>query len=327
MHVLQDALGREFSYLRLSLTERCNFRCRYCLPNGYLPPAKRDPELSLAEIRRLVSALAGLGFSKVRLTGGEPTLRTDLCAIAECITALPGIEKLALTTNGFRLKKIASDLFQSGVRALNVSIDSLEPTHFATITGRDRLHDVLDGIQAAFHAGFSWVKVNTVLLRHLNDGEIDSFLDWVRNEPITVRFIELMQTGDNLSFFKQHHLAGTALREKFEADGWTRRARTATDGPAIEYVHPDFVGSIGLITPYCQDFCVTCNRLRVSSQGALKLCLFGDSSFTLRDFLQDDSQKEDLQRTMQELIVKKAPSHLLANGRTGVTSNLSIIGG
>jgi len=181
MKVLSDSFGREFSYLRLSVTEVCNFRCLYCLPNGYKKTSASKTELSLVEIRRLVCAFSEMGFSKVRLTGGEPMVRRDLVDIAQCVSETEGITKLALTTNGFRLAQSARNLKESGVNFLNVSVDSLDREQFRRITGQDKLLDVLRGIEAALDLGFTSVKINAVLLAGMNVAEVDRLIRWTKD--------------------------------------------------------------------------------------------------------------------------------------------------
>lgn len=200
---LEDGFSRRFYYLRLSITDVCNFRCTYCLPDGYRPPdgnkEGRKSFLSLEEIRRIVSGFAAMGTRKVRLTGGEPSLRRDFTAIIETVANTPGIEKVAMTTNGYRLKERAQEWFDAGLNALNVSVDSLDPRQFHQITGENKLAEVMEGIEAALAAGFKSVKINAVLLKGLNDQQLDQFLAWIRHKPIELRFIELMQTGEMLS--------------------------------------------------------------------------------------------------------------------------------
>ena len=192
--MLQDSFKRRFSYLRLSLTESCNFRCNYCLPNGSTCDNKAA-ELTLAEIKHLVHGFAHAGTSKVRLTGGEPTLRRDLCDIIETVRTTRGIKDVALTTNGYRLNKEIHHWLDAGLTALNVSVDSLDADTFHLVTGQDRLPDILAGIDRALALGLSKVKINTVLLRQYNGQSLNTFLDFVRDKPISLRFIELMQTG------------------------------------------------------------------------------------------------------------------------------------
>ncbi|MGL5073653.1 MAG: GTP 3',8-cyclase MoaA, partial [Aeromonas salmonicida] len=216
---LQDGFSRRFYYLRLSVTDVCNFRCTYCLPDGYRPEGRKS-FLSLDEIRRIVSGFAAMGTRKVRLTGGEPSLRRDFTAIIETVANTPGIEKVAMTTNGYRLKERAREWFDAGLTALNVSVDSLDPRQFHQITGENKLAEVMDGIEAALAAGFKSVKINAVLLKGLNDHQLDAFLAWIRHKPIELRFIELMQTGEMDTLFRDHHASGELIKQRLLDGGW-----------------------------------------------------------------------------------------------------------
>jgi len=325
--LIADAFGRRFPYLRLSLTDKCNFRCSYCLPNGYAKNKNEEDDLSLLEITRMVEAFAGLGVWKIRLTGGEPTIRSDFLDIAARISSLSGIQKLAFTTNGYKLVERAQDYYNAGLRAINISIDSLKPEQFKTITGHDRLLEIMDGLEACFAAGFSTVKINTVLLKGLNDTELDDFIRFVDDKPVSLRFIELMRTGNNQDYFKRHHLSGSVISNRLLSLGWHVQAREDGAGPAVEFYHPKSVGKIGLIAPYSKDFCTSCNRLRVSSKGALHLCLFGEGGYSLRHLLQQDEQKQELQDQIVSLMVYKKSSHFLHEGNSGATPHLASIGG
>ncbi|HEY3487851.1 MAG TPA: GTP 3',8-cyclase MoaA [Gammaproteobacteria bacterium] len=322
---LIDPDGRRMSYLRLSITDVCNFRCQYCLPAGY--SGERRQFLSINEIRRLLTAFAELGMEKLRLTGGEATVRADFTEIAAVAATVPGVRRLAFTTNGYRLHKNAALWRRTGLNAVNVSVDSLDPGIFQRLTGHDRLHEVLAGVEAAVAAGFEQVKINAVLLRDINDDATDDFLDWIRERPVSVRFIELMQTGNNLAYFRRHHVSADFLTRKLTAAGWQRQATMDNAGPAIEFRHPGYLGSVGIIAPYSRDFCGSCNRLRVTATGELRLCLFGNSGASLRDLLQDDAQKPLLQQRITALLRHKRSSHFLAAGDTGATVHLASIGG
>lgn len=324
--MLTDPQGRRFSYLRLSITEVCNYRCQYCLPDGYQRTAGDGP-LSGDEIGHLVSALATAGLSKIRLTGGEPTTRPDFLAIAERIAGTPGVRRLAVTTNGYRLARQAERWQAAGIDAINVSIDSLDRDTFRRITGHDHLHRVLDGIAAAQAAGIGRIKVNTVLLRDINHGELDQFIAWVHRTGLTLRFIELMETGDNREYFARHHLRASHIESQLIERGWRPVPREEGAGPAIEYAHPDSSGRIGLIAPYAPDFCTSCNRLRVNARGQLRLCLFGDGGHDLRPLLQDAGQAAELQATLSRLLGSKSGGHQLHFHRTGSTRHLASLGG
>ncbi len=323
---LVDNFDRAFPYLRLSITDVCNFRCEYCLPEGYRC-SSRPKFLTRDEIRRLVTAFAELGVWKIRLTGGEPSVRKDFTEIVDLVSHIPGVRTTAFTTNGYRLRENAQRWHDAGMRTLNVSIDSLRRDKFHSITGHDRLPDVLDGIEQSLAIGYDAVKVNVVLLKGVNDDGLADYLDYVRRRPVTVRFIELMQTGDNLAYFKQRHLSAEVIRDQLLDQGWIENIRQNGAGPAVNFTHPDYQGAIGLIAPYSKDFCLGCNRLRVTATGDLRLCLFGDIGIPLRDLLQSDDQKDALQQRIMKQLDYKKSSHFLADGETGLIPNLSATGG
>ena len=324
---LSDALGRRFEYLRLSLTDMCNFRCTYCLPDGYRKAKGAPANLTPEEIVRLVRAFAALGLWKIRLTGGEPTLRKEFAEIASAVSMIPGIRRLAMTTNGYRLAERAQSFHDAGIRAINISIDSLDAEKFRQITGHARLEEVLAGIEAARSAGIPDIKINTVLMRDLNHMEIDAFLEFVSTRDISLRFIEVMRTNDNPGFFHAHHLPGKTVTDRLEQLGWTRLPRVTGAGPAVEYGHGDARGRIGIIAPYSRDFCASCNRLRVSATGKFHLCLFGDGGIDLRPLLASDAQQDELVARLIALTRTKAPGHLLQQGNSGATPHLASIGG
>ncbi len=323
---LSDGFGRRFPYLRLSVTDVCNFKCAYCLPHGY-KKADGPSFLTRQELTRLVRAFVGLGVWKVRLTGGEPTLREDFLELVQDIRGIEGIKNIAFTTNGYRLPQRAAEYYAAGLRAINISIDSLQRENFHSITGHDRLLEVTDGVEASLEAGFESVKINTVLLKGMNDQELGDFIEFVKTRPISLRFIELMQTRDNKSFFDAHHLSGETLVRFLQEQGWVVALPKEGAGPAVEFVHPNSMGKIGLIAPYSKDFCKTCNRLRVSSRGDLHLCLFGEGGISLRDYLQEDRQIDLLQERIFSLLSYKRSTHFLAQGDSGSTSHLAAIGG
>lgn len=323
--MLQDTFGRKFHYLRLSITEICNFRCNYCLPDGNDCDVPRD-FLTVPEITTLVAAFSRLGTSKIRITGGEPALRKDLVEIIDICKSTPGIEKVALTTNGFNLTKQIQAYKDAGLDALNVSADSLDPRMFAAITGKDKLQEILDGIDRALELGIPKVKVNAVLMRQFNSADMGSYLNWLKRTPVTLRFIELMQTGNNQAFFDANHVAGQSIKSNLLQQGWQRIVPEKQAGPAQEFFHPDYVGKIGLIMPYSKDFCSSCNRLRVSSSGKLHLCLFAEEGLDIRSYL----TSEDVEGTCEaisRLMINKTEGHGLAQGFTGATQHLAMLGG
>nr|WP_152562112.1 GTP 3',8-cyclase MoaA [Vibrio vulnificus] len=324
----EDRFHRKFYYLRLSVTDVCNFKCTYCLPDGYQPSGQKNSSfLNLAEIRRVVKAFADCGTSKVRITGGEPSLRKDFTDIIHTVASTQGIKRVATTTNGYRMEKHIGEWKEAGLNQVNVSVDSLDPRMFHQITGENKFHQVMSGIDRAFEVGFEQVKVNVVLMKDLNHNELPAFLHWIKHRPIQLRFIELMQTGEMDTLFQQHHVSGVAIRNHLIANGWLLKVKAANDGPAQVFVHPDYQGEIGLIMPYEKDFCASCNRLRVSAKGKLHLCLFGDRGVELRDLLQQDSQETALIERIQAELQTKSVSHFLNDGNTGMTPHLASIGG
>lgn len=325
--MLQDTLGRRFTYLRLSITDQCNFRCLYCLPNGYQKNPSQPPFLSVDEIRRLITGLSQLGFCKVRLTGGEPTLRRDFLTIAAVVSSVPHVKKVMLSTNGYRLLREGHQYQAAGIRGINVSIDSLDASKFKSLTGHDKLSEIIEGIEKAITLDISPIKINTVLMKGINEGEIPAFIAWVKDKPVCVRFIELMPTGINQGTFKDCHLPAESLKVYLNRTGWVIKQRSFDSGPAAEYVHSDFVGSVGIIAPYAKNFCSSCNRLRITSLGELKLCLFGEARYSLRHLLQRDDQTLELQDTLKQLLFRKKETHELHIGKFGDVAHFAAMGG
>ena len=327
MQDLTDRYGRTFPYLRLSIISACNFSCGYCLPNGYQADSGKPSPLRVDEISRLLRTFAAVGMRKVRITGGEPSLRKDLPEIIAAAAEIPGIRDIAMTTNGCVLRKQQQTWREAGLTALNISVDSLDREAFHRITGHDRLPDILQGIEDVLSDGSVSVKLNAVMLRGLNDEQLPAWLDYIRQRPVSVRFIELMQTGTNLAYFKQHHYRAELLESELRAGGWVLQKAAADAGPAREYSHPDYSGRIGIIAPYSRDFCAGCNRLRVTSTGDLRLCLFGNTGVPLRHLLQSDSQAAELRACLTSQIGLKTIGHSLHTGDTGITPHLASIGG
>ncbi|MWN06149.1 GTP 3',8-cyclase MoaA [Gilliamella sp. Pas-s95] len=322
---LVDNYQRRFQYLRLSITELCNFQCQYCLPNGYRPN-KAHKFLSLSEINNVVATFTELGVRKIRLTGGEPTLRRDFMDILSMISAYPSVKELAITTNGSRLLKNIHNWHQAGLNAINISIDSLSPHLFKLITGQDKLKELMQCVDRSLEVGIKKVKINTVLMKNMNDN-LDDYLSWIKSRPVELRFIELMETGESLDVFNRYHQSGSLIETQLIAQGWQLQSKNPLSGPAKVYVHDDYQGKIGLIMPYSKDFCKSCNRLRVSSIGKLHYCLFGDAAVDLRDLLQSPAQKQQLIARIFSSLMIKPEKHLLHAHNVGITPNLSYIGG
>ena len=330
MNNLKDNFGRTFPYIRLSITDICNFKCGYCLPDGYkIDRSDNRKFLNIEEIGRLAKALSELGVSKIRLTGGEPTVRKDFFEIIKIIKENSGIKKTVMTTNGYRLDKIADDIKNSGLDGINISIDSLNANTFKKITGHDRLEEILKGIKNLQKLNFKNIKINAVLLKGINDSEKD-FDDWaefLKNNEIDFRYIELMQTGDNIDYFNNYHVPAKKFTDYLNNNNWIIQTFGKDAGPSKNYLNPKFKGKFGVIAPYSKDFCKSCNRLRITAKGDLRLCLFGNTGINLRHLLQKDDQLNELKDLIMKQMQFKKESHYLELGDTGSTTNLSKTGG
>ena len=330
MNILKDSFGRKFPYIRLSISDVCNFKCGYCLPDGYkIDKSDNRTFINIDEIRRLAKALSELGVSKIRLTGGEPTIRKDFFEIIKIIKENSGIKKTVITTNGYKLDKIANDIKNSGLDGINISIDSLDPKTFKKITGHDRLEEILRGIKNLQKLNFKNIKINAVLLKGINDSEqdFDSWAQFIKNNEIDFRYIELMQTGDNLDYFNKYHVPSKKFTDYLNNNNWIIQTFGKDAGPAKNYLNPKFKGKFGVIAPYSKDFCKSCNRLRITAKGDLRLCLFGNTGINIRHLMQKDNQIEELKDLILKQLNFKKESHYLEIGETGLTKNLSTTGG
>lgn len=294
---MRDLFEREISYLRVSITDLCNLRCRYCMPEGVCQKCHEDI-LSFEEITEIVTAAAKLGVRKVRVTGGEPLVRKDCVDLCRRIAEVPGVEEVDVTTNGILLGRYAHGLREAGVRRVNVSLDTLNPEKYAAITGGGRLEDALSGLKAAFDAGLTPVKINTVLIGGFNDDEIGDFVELTRKVPVELRFIELMPMGG--AFGKEAYLPGGAVLERVPE----LEVLPENGGVARLYRLPDGQGRVGLISPLSRHFCGTCNRLRLTSEGAIKPCLHSSQEISVRG-----KHGEKLLETLRQAILNKPKMH------------------
>ena len=330
MQTLKDSFGRTFPYIRLSITDVCNFKCGYCLPNGYqIDKSDNRKFLHLDEVRRLAKALSELGVNKIRLTGGEPTVRKDFFDIVKIIKENSGIKKTVITTNGYHLDKIAHKIKESGLDGINISIDSLNREIFKKITSHDRLDEILRGIRILQSLNFKNIKINAVLLKGINDSEddFDQWSNFIEKNNIDLRYIELMQTGDNLDYFKKYHVPAAKFTNYLNKRNWIIQTFGRDAGPAKNYLNPKFKGKFGIIAPYSKDFCKSCNRLRITAKGDLRLCLFGNTGINIRHLIQKDEQLDELKDLILKQLNFKKESHYLELGETGLTKNLSTTGG
>ena len=330
MNILKDKFGRTFPYIRMSITDVCNFKCGYCLPNGYqIDKSDTRKFLHLDEIRRLSKCFSLLGVNKIRITGGEPTVRKDFFDIIKVLKFDTGVKNIAITTNGYHLDQKAKLLAKSGLTGINISIDSLNQETFKNITGHDRLPEILKGIEILQDIGFKNIKINAVLLNGINSSrkDFDEWSKFIEKNKIDFRYIELMRTGDNLEYFKKYHVSSKKFKEYLDENKWIYQTFGKDAGPSLNYINPKFRGKFGIIAPYSKDFCKSCNRLRITSRGDLRLCLFGNTGINLRHLLQKDDQLEELRDLILKQMQFKKESHYLELGDTGSTKNLSKTGG
>ncbi|MGP1604963.1 MAG: GTP 3',8-cyclase MoaA [Moraxella sp.] len=324
-HTLTDGFLRRLTYLRFSVTDFCNFRCSYCLPNGY--QGKRpDDELTLSEINTLFLGFASLGTTKIRLTGGEPTVRRDLPEIIQLAKSQTGIKTVAVSTNGYKLAKHISAWQEAKLNQINLSVDSFDANAFKRMTGFDILPQLLKDVDKVLETTDIRVKMNGILTQETAYHNLMSALAFVKNRPVTYRFIEFMQTSDNNQLFFAQHQSGRLIKEYLTNQGWQPKPKQNDSGPAIEYTHPDYLGSVGIIEPYAKYFCDSCNRLRVSSLGKVHLCLFDSQNYDIRPHL-THQDIQGLKQTLSSLMPIKPEHHHLNNNNSGLMNNLSLIGG
>ena len=322
---MQDTFGRTIDYLRVSVTEACNFRCLYCAPNGRRDPAASP--LAVDEIARVVRAAVALGISNIRLTGGEPLVRRDIVKIVQAVAAIDGVQDLALTTNGFLLARLARELADAGLRRVNLSLDTLQRERFAKITGVDAFDAVWQGILAAEDAKLEPLKINLVAMRGVNDDEFADVARLTVEHPWHVRFIELMPVGASdaaSDFFSQHFVSANEIRAHLpELD----QATVHGNGPARTYRLPDAPGTIGFITPASDHFCNACNRIRVTARGALCACLFGERGTDVRGALCEGVSESALQDLLARAIGEKPERHPFGDDFSIDAGAMSEIGG
>ena len=302
---LEDGFGRVHDDLRVSVTDRCNLRCGYCMPEEPVWFPSREI-LSYEEIVRLVRVATSCGVRKVRLTGGEPLLRRDLPKLVRMLADIEGVEDLSLTTNGVLLRRLASELASAGLRRVNVSLDTLRADRFLKMTRRDLLAQTLDGLAAAREAGLGPVKINAVLMRDVNDDEAESLVAHAREHDYEVRFIECMPLGNDQSWNPERVVNGEELRGRISAR-WSIVVDEQHDphSPARRFRFVDGKGAVGFIDSVSAPFCSSCTRLRLTADGKLRLCLYDDREIDLKQLLRDGADDAELQRTMIEAVRHK----------------------
>ncbi|XSG75772.1 GTP 3',8-cyclase MoaA [Herpetosiphon llansteffanensis] len=322
-----DAHGRRINYLRISLTDRCNFRCFYCMPEWGMQFAPKPELLTNDELIRLVRIMAQTGFEKIRLTGGEPTLRRDLVGLVEAIANIPGINEVSMTTNALLLAPIAQQLADAGLKRVNISIDSLNPENFRKITRGGDLARVWAGIEAAEQAGLTPLKLNCVIVRGVNDHEVLDLARLTIDKPWQMRFIEVMPLVGVADVADNGVVPSNELIGQIEANlgldflGWYGA------DPARTYQIPGAQGKIGFISSISDPFCATCNRMRLTADGKLHLCLLRDNELDLRSALRSQSSDEELAALVRHAVWIKPWGHGLPDGVKPTIRGMSELGG
>ena len=314
---MTDGCGRTIDYLRLSVTDRCNYRCRYCMPEEGVCKREHREMLTLEELAEVAAACVGCGVRKIRLTGGEPLVRRGIVELCRQLRAIPDLRELCLTTNGSLLPDLAAPLRAAGVDRLNISLDTLRPERFAQMTRLGQLSDVLEGIRAAEDAGFRDLKFDTVLIGGFNDDEIADFAALTRDHPWEMRFIELMPMGPCADWDRACFLSADTVLERLP-----ELEQIESSGVARRYRLPGAAGTIGLISPVSHDFCADCRRIRVTADGKLKGCLHSAEELPLRG-LHGGALEDAIRRG----IAQKPARHHLSERKSDTPRNMNQIGG
>lgn len=310
-----DSYGRKIDYLRVSITDRCNLRCRYCRPADDAENSGDSEVLALEHIVRLVKVGAKIGVRKVRLTGGEPLMRKDVVQLVAEIAAIPGIEDISITTNGTLFAQMAESLKAAGIKRVNFSLDSLDPSKFEYITRHGRMQHVLASIIKALELGMSPVKLNTVVMKGINDDEVLDFVRLAYQYPLHVRFIEFMPIGDSAKTQQEWFLSSKEIKKKVDQQyNLINTAAVTGGGPARYYKLYGGAGTIGFISPMSQHFCAECNRLRITADGQLRGCLFSKDEVSLKLVQQNDISDEVLEGLFIKAIKGKPSCHHLSEG-------------
>jgi GTP 3',8-cyclase len=307
---LVDSFGRAIKSLRVSVTDKCNFRCRYCMPAEGLEWLPREEVLSFEEIERLVRVMAAMGVSEVRLTGGEPLVRRDIAELVRMVASVPGVEDLSLTTNGALLDRLAGPLVAAGLRRVNVSLDALAPDRFFQLTRRDSLQQVLDGLAAAQrHPELRPIKVNVVALRDFTEAEVVRFAEFARTEPYVVRFIEFMPLDADRTWSRDRVLPNEEVRRRIDAVYPLEPVGRERHGTSRRWRFADGRGEIGFISPVTEPFCGDCNRIRLTAEGELRTCLFSLTETDLRGPLRSGATDADLEAIIRDAVWRKELKH------------------
>jgi cyclic pyranopterin phosphate synthase len=322
-----DLHGRRHDYLRISVTDRCNLRCRYCMPEEGLEWLPRSEILSFEEVARIAGVFHDRGVSKIRFTGGEPTARRDLPRLVAMVREQCPGASLHMTTNALLLERLADALAEAGLRGLNISLDSLDPDTFARVTRRDRFRETWAGIEAAWERGFRPLKLNCVVLRGVNDHEAPAFVELTRERDLDVRFLEYMPYGQ-LNELQPEYVPGDETRDRIEAAGYRLQPIDWDGGPARSWRVPGFRGTVGFITAVSHHFCGSCDRLRLTADGFFVNCLYGEKRCDLKPLVRGGGSDEEIAAAIQDELDRKWEAHPdLTAGLIPVLGTMSQIGG
>jgi len=326
---LADQFRRPITYLRISVTDRCNLRCVYCMPEAGLPWIPKAEILSYEEVVRIVEAAAAIGVRSLRLTGGEPLVRRDLPKLVKRLAAIPGIEDIALSTNGLLLAEMLDELADAGLTRVNLSLDTLREDRFFSIARRPGLDRVLAGIDAVIARGLVPLKLNCVVMRGQNDDELADFAMLTREREVYVRFIEVMPVGENLELQRDAYVSSDEILARIaEVEELLPVEGPGGNGPARYFAFPGARGAVGVISPLSHDYCEKCNRVRLTADGRLRLCLFGDNEIDLRSPVRAGATQDDLIDLFQgSMLVKPERHHLRLGEQASRMRAFSEIGG
>lgn len=324
--MLSDQFGRKVNYLRVSVTDRCNLRCRYCIPQEGVLLKKHEDVLTFEEIETIVRAGVELGINKVRLTGGEPLLRKDFPTLVRKLAAIEGIKDLALTTNGILLGPMATELKEAGIKRVNVSLDTLKPERFKQMTGSDQWQQAMEGFEQAIAAGFELVKLNVVAIAGYNDDEVEDFIKYAMDKPIQLRFIEFMPVGNKL-WEKNKYLNSKELIERISKIARIVSLPPLKNSIVEEYQIIESPATLGFISPLSNQFCCSCNRLRLTADGFLKPCLASKHEVNIKVPVRNGHVGSELRRVFYEAMRLKPRAHKMDQGLSDNTRHMAEVGG
>ena len=326
--ILTDLFGRRHSYLRISVTERCNLRCHYCMPEEGVPLRPRSHILTFEEIERVARLFVRHGVDRIRLTGGEPLVRKDIERLVSLLSEIDGVESLTVTTNGILLDRKLDALREAGLTGLNISLDTLRADRFVEISRRPGLERVLEAIDRSIEAGYVPTKINCVVMKGVNDDELEEFVALTHLKPVRVRFIEYMPFSGN-GWSDGYFVSWKEMRDRIESCyGTLERLPERPNSTSRDFTVPGYRGSVGFISSMSDHFCDSCNRLRVTADGNLKVCLFGQREVSLRDMMRTGKSDEEMEEVVRASVRRKAAQHAgMYNLVDGENRPMILIGG